>query len=129
MAVKPTQLMPVSVSIDKEKRLAICTAYGVVVNEDGPEIQRQLMAHPDFDPSFSKLLDMTAVTKLEIDAELIRKLAQSTVFHSSSRRAFVAGSDLTYGFSRMFEILLDSRGAGGITVFRTREEALLWLEQ
>ena len=121
--------MSVTVIIDKEKRLAICAAYGVVTNGDGPEMQRQLAAHPDFDPRFSQLLDMTQVTKLEIEADVVRKLAESTVFDPAARRAFVAGSDAVYGFSRMFEILLETTGASGIKVFRSREEALRWLEQ
>jgi hypothetical protein len=121
--------MSVTVIIDKEKKLAICAAYGVVTNGDGPEMQRQLAAHPDFDPRFSQLLDMTQVIKLEIDADVVRKLAESTVFDPAARRAFVADSDAVYGFSRMFEILLETTGAGGIKVFRSREEALRWLEQ
>ena len=91
-------------------------------------MQRQLAAHPDFDPSYSQLLDMTQVTRLEIEADVVRRLAESTVFDPSARRAFVANSDAVYGFSRMFEILLESMGAGSIKVFRSRDEALKWLE-
>src|SRR5258708_17639009 len=118
--------MSVTVIISKEKRLAICAAYGVVTNGDGPEMQRQLAAHPDFDPRFSQLLDMTQVTKLEIEADVVRKLAESTVFDPGARRAFVAGSDVVYSFSRMFLICFQNTGAPGVKSFPSPQEALRW---
>src|SRR5260370_38552009 len=111
--------MSVTVIIDKEKRLAICAAYGVVTNGDGPEMQRQLAAHPGFDPRFSQLLDMTQVTKLEIEADVVRKLAESTVFDPGARRAFVAGPNPGYDLSPLFYVLFANNRRSGIQVFRS----------
>jgi hypothetical protein len=117
--------IPVSSKIDKRRKLAICEAFGHVVGEDRPALQ---LEDPDFDPSFSQLLDLTEVTKVDVDAEVIRTPAQTSVFSLGARRAFVADNPVMFGFARMFEMLHETRGGAGVQVFRSRDEALRWLE-
>jgi hypothetical protein len=119
--------MPVSSKIDKGRKLAICAVFGEVANADGPELQRLLVEDPDFDPGFSQLLDMTQITKVNIDAGAIRTLAQTSVFSPSARRAFVADDAVVFGFSRMFEMLRETTGGTAVRVFRKRDEAMRWL--
>ena len=121
--------MPVSSKIDKERRLVICEAFGDLVSEDGPALQRLIADDPDFDPSFSQLLDMTRVTSVDVNAEAVRRLAQTSVFSPAARRAFVVNSEVLFGFSRMFEILRDAKGATAVKIFRSRDEAMRWLLQ
>jgi len=119
--------MPVSSKIDKEHRLVICEIFGDVVDEDGPALQRVIREDPDFDPSFSQLLDMTGVTRVDANAETVRRLAQTSVFSTNARRAFVANSDVIFGFARMFEMLRESAGGTALRVFRSRDDAMRWL--
>jgi hypothetical protein len=119
--------MPVSSKIDKEHRLVICEIFGHVVDEDGPALQRAIREDPDFDPGFSQLLDMTGVTKVDANAETVRRLAQTSVFSPNARRAFVANSDVIFGFARMFEMLRESAGGTALRVFRSRDDAMRWL--
>ena len=119
--------MPVTSKIDKEHRLVICEVFGDVVDEDGPELQRLIREDPDFDPGFSQLLDMTRVNKLNVKAETVRMLAQTSVFSQDARRAFVADNAVVFGFSRMFEMLIESMGRKAVRVFRSRDEAVRWL--
>ena len=119
--------MPVSFKIDKERKLVICTVFGELVDADGPTGQRLLLEDPDFDPSFSQLLDLTQVTKVDMDAETVRTLARTSVFSSDARRALVANSAVLFGFARMFELLREPVGGAPVQVFRSREEALHWL--
>jgi hypothetical protein len=120
--------MPVSSKVDKARRLVICAVFGDAVTQDGPALQRLIIEDPDFDPGFSQLLDLTAVTKVDVDAEVIRTLAQTSVFSPGARRAFVADNPVMFGFARMFEMLHETRGGAGVRVFRSRDEALHWLE-
>ena len=113
--------------IDRENRLVMTTAYGTVTLADALAHQEKIRRDPDFDPSFSQLLDVTHVTKLEITSENVRLLAQSSSFSQTSRRALLVSNDAAYGLARMFEILRESAGDTGIEVFRSLDEALEWV--
>ena|ERR1700682_5115269 len=119
--------MPVSSKVDKDRKLVICELFGDITDEDGPALQRLIRDDPDFDPSFSQLLDMTGITKAAISAETIRTLAHTSVFSPNARRAFVADNAVVFGFARMFEMLRETKSGSGVQVFGTRDEALHWL--
>jgi hypothetical protein len=119
--------MPATYEIDKERRLVVSTATGPFAMADGLAHQERLRKDPDFDPGFSQLMDLTAVTEYEIGVAEIQVLAQRGLFSSVSRRAIVVQSDLGYGLARMFEMFRENAGELGIRVFRDREEALDWV--
>ncbi len=119
--------MAADYKIDKERRLVISTASGVLAMADVLAHRERLFNDPDYDPNFSQLMDFTPVTQFCIEPGEIRSLAQTMVFSADSRRAIVAPSDLLFGFARMYEILRDSAGETGIRVFRDRDEALDWV--
>jgi hypothetical protein len=119
--------MPVSYVIDKQNKLVVGTATGVLTEGDILHSRRQIRSDPDFDPSFSQLGDLTAVTSIDLSADEVRYLAQSSIFHPTTRRALVGESLEIYGLARMFSIVRGLRGDREIRVFRTRDEALAWL--
>jgi len=119
--------MPATYAIDKQRRLVITTGLGRVTLAEALAHQEQLRKDPDFDPSFSQIMDLTRITEFALEANDIRRLAQGTVFSRESRRAIIASSDLVYGFGRMFEILREIAGENGIRVFRDVDEALDWI--
>jgi hypothetical protein len=119
--------MPVFYKIDKERKLVISTGSGVFTMADALAHQEKLRKDPDFDPSFSQLLDFTHVTKLELDAKDVRRLAQTFVFSDDSRRAILVSGDVAFGLARMFEMLRDTFGEKGIRVFRNLDDALDWV--
>ena len=119
--------MPISYVIDKRNRLVLTTAEGRVTLDDVLQSRRQLLSDPDFDPSFSQLGDLSAVTGTDITADEVRIVAENSPFSLTGRRALVGESPEIYGLARMFSILRDLHGEREIRVFRTRHEALLWL--
>ena len=119
--------MPASYEIDRERRLVISTATGPFLMADGLAHQERLRIDPDFDPGFSQLMDLTAVTEYEIGVAEIQVLAQRGLFSSVSRRAIVVQNDLGYGLARMFEMFRENAGELGIRVFRDRQKALEWV--
>lgn len=119
--------MPATYEIDKQRRLVITTCLDQLTLADGLAHQEKLQKDPDFDPSFSQLMDCTRVTFSGIAANDIRRLAERNIFSPRSRRAIVVSSNLDYGFGRMFEILRDSAGENGIRIFRNLDEAVDWL--
>jgi hypothetical protein len=119
--------MPAFYKIDKERRLVLSSGAGTFTLADALAHQEKLAGDPDFDPSFSQLMDFTHVTRVELSAEDIRRLAQRTVFSPQSRRAFIMPNDADYGLARMFEILREAQGEYGIRIFRNLDEALDWV--
>ena len=119
--------MPAHYKIDKERRLVMTTVFGVVTLADGLAHQEKLRKDPDFDPSFSQLMDFSHAAKIELTAEDVRTLAQQSIFSPDSRRAMLVSGDLAFGLARMFEALRESFGEQGIRVFRNLDEALDWV--
>lgn len=86
--------------------------------------QERLLKDPDFDPTFSQVVDFTRLTKVEVTATDVRLVAKRNIFSSHSRRAMVVKNDLQYGLARMFEIHRELAGEVGIQAFRNLEEVL-----
>ncbi|MGB2672796.1 MAG: hypothetical protein WA621_20270 [Candidatus Acidiferrum sp.] len=119
--------MPAFYKIDKERRLVLSSGTGVFNKEAAQAHQERLLADPEFDPSYSQLMDFTHVTQIDLTAADIQQLALRNIFSPESRRAFLVTNDLAFGLARMFEILRESAGERGIGVFRNLEEALDWV--
>lgn len=119
--------MPAFYKIDKDRRLVLSTASGVFTLGDCLDHNRKLSADPEFDSSFSQLVDFTQVTKIDASPEDVRLLAQYSVFSPPSRRAFIMTTDLAFGMGRMYEIIREDQGDLGTQIFRTLEEALDWV--
>jgi hypothetical protein len=119
--------MPAFYKIDKEHKLVMTTASGVFTLADALAHHDQLLKDLDFDPRYSQLVDFTHATTAELSADDIRKLVERRVFWPGSRRAFLVSGDLLFGLARMFEMLRESAGDGGIRVFRSLDDALEWI--
>lgn len=119
--------MPAFYKIDKERRLVLSSGIGVFNLEDARSHQERLIADPDFDPSYSQLLDFTHTTQIDLTPADVRQLAVRNIFSPNSRRAFLVPNDLAYGLGRMYEILREAAGERGIRIFRNLEDALDWV--
>ena len=121
--------MKVRYSIDKQRRLILSTAEGLITVADIRDHQDRLLADPDFDPSFDQLIDTTPMTRFDVSADEARVLALRRVFSSESRRAFVATEPHIFGLGRMMEIYREGLEYADVRVFYSMYEALEWLER
>ena len=119
--------MPAFYHIDKDRKIVMSTASGVLTRKDLTTHMQGLMKDPDFNPSFSQLADFSHITGRELTAEDIRDIARTTVFSPNSRRAFIVADDQSESLAEMFAILRDVAGERGIRVFRTLEEGIDWI--
>jgi len=119
--------VPATYEIDKQRRLVIATLADPVTVAEALASQERLLRDPDFDPSFSQIVDCTRFTASGLQASDVRRLAERNVFSPGSHRAFVVSSNLVYGFGRMFEMLRESAGEDGIRVCRDLDEAVDWI--
>lgn len=121
--------MPLSFVIDKQRRIVISTASGLVTYSEIAAHQVQLKNNPDFDPTFDQLIDATGVTMVSVKVEEIQTVARQRLFATGSRQAFATSSDFVYGMARMFEIYREASGSGRpVRVFSSLDAAQEWLQ-
>jgi hypothetical protein len=120
--------MPIRYVIDKERRLVITTASGVLTFAEAKAHQDQLANDPDFSADFSQLLDATAVTAIELSTQEIQMLARRRFFSAASRRALVATNPAVFGVGRMLQTYLDlAKAQEQVSVFYDLDSARKWL--
>jgi len=118
--------MPAEYKIDTSSGVVFSLAQGVLTENDAYSHQDKLRKDPDFDPSFSQLFDFVNVGQVLLSTEAIHHLAERNPFGLGSKRAFVAPSDLMYGLSRMFQVLITDH-QNELSVFRDMQEAHKYL--
>jgi hypothetical protein len=120
--------MPAEYKIDTSRRMVFSKAYGILTDQDVNSHQEKLRDDPDFDSSFSQLVDCTNVTKADdISTDAIYELARRHLFGAESKRAFVAPKKLLYGLLRMFQILTNDY-PDELVVFKDMTEARKYLK-
>jgi len=121
--------MPASYRIDKDRRRVVTVGQGPIGWDDIIWHMDDLTKNPDFDPTFSQLLDFSRVTEVNLSHDQIFELAKRTVFSKGSKRAFVTANKAHYGLSRMFQSYRKMFGAETIHVFTSFAEAEGWLNR
>ena len=120
--------MPAEYKIDKSLRMVFTRAYGDVDDQDAYAHQDKLRDDPDFDPSFSQLIDSTNVTNaMNFSLEAIYTLAKRNPFSAGSRRAFVATNRLLYVMGHIFEAITRDN-PDEIVIFKDLTEARKFLK-
>jgi hypothetical protein len=121
--------MPISYSIDANRRLVLTRCWGVLTDAELLEHKEQLAKDPAFCPTMGQLSDVRAVERLAVTTEGVKLL----VAHDSAnaerigghRMALVVASDEVFGMARMYS--QRSGSPEGVGVFRSIPEAESWL--
>ena len=118
--------MPWSFRIDKPRRVVFGTARDVLTDSEWGDALEKIVCDPDFDPSYDNLSDVSKVTDFKVSMRFIRQMASQSIFHETSKQAFVAPQDLAFGSVRAYQGW-HYHGENVVNVFRTLDEALRWL--
>src|SRR5262245_50507244 len=110
--------MPADFVIDVRAGVVFTKGAGVLRREDVLQHNERLIAHTDFRRHFSQLMDVSAVSKIEISVKELEQLTIPIAFERTSRRAILVSSDLQYGVGRMTEAFGEMNGQTGLRVFR-----------
>ncbi len=70
--------MPVTVTIDPERRLTITTGEGVVTDEEFLLARENLLANPAFDPAFDRIWDFSAITEAQVSEAVVAQLVATS---------------------------------------------------
>ncbi len=123
--------MPVQVSIDVARHLAIGTTRGPLTPADMKSAFLTLIAHPDFEPGMNVLVDVTdgldpSFTRRDMEAHIETVVAHQQQRGIHYRAAIVAPGDLDFGMFRVYEGLA-AQTPFEIEVFRDRASAEAWV--
>jgi len=118
--------MPISYQINKQNRTVFSYASTVITEDDFIAHFQQLQADPDFNSDYNHLFDCSRVEKFNINPDSIGRIAQLKLFSPQSKRAVLAGRDLSFGLARMYELYRNIQ-SDQIQVFRDRASAYEWL--
>lgn len=122
-ASRPNQ--PVEFVVDSKKRLIVVRFGGKVTAEDIRLYVERLLANPSFQPTFSEIVDLSAVKELDLQADDLLKLADEIdPFSDEAKRAFVVENSVQKHAARMHKVL---RNRESIEIFRSFEEAERWI--
>jgi hypothetical protein len=118
--------MPARHVIDIANRVVLTVFTGILTMREATENRKRLYADSSFEPSFSELIDFTAVSQIELDRNEFQALMENDPFSTVSKRAFVVSlPESIYGAAQMYRIMRDNRLC--VAVFNTVGEALRWL--
>ena len=110
----------------------LITGYGVLRGQEYLDaIKNHLSQDPEkFKKYIYSMCDLTKVTQLEVDSNDIDHAAklcrESAEINLNAVVAIVSDKDITFGMSRMWEILFDEKN-WEVMVFRDRADAEKWL--
>jgi hypothetical protein len=119
---------PEDYRIDKEGRRVHSVVHGVYDLKVAVERMRRLRKDPDFDPSFTLLIDFREATEVRLSHDEIVQLSEIHVFSNESKRAYLVASKEQFGLVRMFASYRNPKAMQLIRIFTSMDEAVAWLD-
>ncbi len=115
--------------LPEQKLIAMCN-WGKTTVEEIMKFSQDLRNDPDFSQSYDAILDNTHSESV-FSYDDIEKLSIQRVDTSKpgGRLAIVAPADISFGMSRMHEIVTEFKSPYKIYVFRDAFSALKWLDR
>jgi len=123
--------MGVRLTIDANQRLVVSTYYGEINESEILGQMSLIRCHPDFDPTFSEIVDFSEVTGGKLSTSAIQALSRRvSVFKPTSMHVVIAPQAHIFGLARMSEVFAEKTKPNFVVV-RTSNEAreLLRLEK
>jgi len=118
--------VPADYRIDRQRRVVLSRAWGVLCDDDLLGRQERLRDDPDFRPDLNEVFDFRAVTRVEVTTRGVQLLADRNPFGAGSRRAFVVEQPVMYGVSRMFQAMTDRHPDELRVQFDAMDDARKW---
>jgi hypothetical protein len=127
--------MPITYTVDHERRLVRVKGEGVFSDDDVFGYQREIMARTDV-LGYDELVDMTDVIHIDLPSfqrvkDLASLSAEMDPRHPPGRFAIIAPGDVAYMLGRLFKGVraLLPGATRELGVFRTEEQAEAWLRR
>jgi hypothetical protein len=113
----------VNVSIDANQKVVLVALAGEIKDADLIEIAAVTKAHPLFEPSFSEIVDFSAVTGGKVSTFAVQTLAQrASIYNRTSKHVVIAPQAHGFGLTRMYQAYAHETRPN-MEVVHTMEEA------
>ena len=120
--------MPVTVTIDAERRLTITTGAGVVTDEEFLRAREKLLANPAFDSSFDRIWDFYAVTEARVSEAVAAQLIATSLNSERSICRAVVVSERAAPMKAILDFISRTRQTNRrIAAFPDRARAEEWI--
>ena len=120
--------MPVTITIDVERRLTVTTGEGVVTDEEFLRAREQLLANPAFDPAFDRIWDFYAVTEVRMSEAIVAQLVSGSPVSEKPICRAVVVSERTTPINAILDFIHRTRQANRrIAAFPDRGRAEKWI--
>ena len=120
--------MAVHVTIDVNQKVVVSTYYGEINDDDLFHVVSLIRSHPDFDPSFSDLMDLSGVTAGTFSTSaLYQKSQQESIFDLESMHVMIAPQPHIFGLARMTQVFA-AKKKPNTAVVQTIDEARKFLK-
>ncbi|MDD8017860.1 MAG: hypothetical protein PHP42_05770 [Bacteroidota bacterium] len=122
---------PITFSYDPKTRIRTAVFQDGVTDDDLVSAFTKLFQSPDIDPFADDLTDLRLVKKIAITSDGLQRLL--SLFSGIEKPAelkklaIVGETDMTFGVSRIYQIMGENIVPKRIQVFRTIDEAMQWL--
>jgi hypothetical protein len=96
--------VPAVVKIDKRRRTVVSTFYGEVNGDDLLGHALKIQADPEFNPAYSEIVDLSAVTSFLVSQSALADMAERpSLFRESSLHIVVAPADFEFRAARSYQ--------------------------
>jgi hypothetical protein len=128
--------LPITYEIDHDRKLVRARVSGTLTRDDAFQYQQHVWSLPEV-RGYNQLIDASDMGHVDIpfpSADAMRELSSLAASmddpNLKTRFAIVATSAFAYGLARMYATYraLDTRSTRAVSVFRSVEDALEWLE-
>ncbi len=124
--------MKIEMILDSEFYIRIITIKGLLTYNDLRNKLQEIYSDPNLIPYQKSLWDLAQADVTTFTSEQINTIAdfvsKSWGTNGQSRAALVVKQDVSFGLSRMYEILLSDKTLSVTKVFNDYEQALEWLK-
>lgn len=128
--------MPITYEIDHDRKLVRARVTGTLTKDDAFQYQQHVWSLPEV-RGYNQLIDTSDMGHVDIpfpSADAMRELSSLAAGMDApdvkTRFAIVATSAFAYGLARMYATYraLDPRSTRAVSVFRSADDAMKWLE-
>jgi hypothetical protein len=120
--------MPVTLTIETERRLVVTTGRGIVTDEEFVRARHQLLADPAFDPTYDRIWDFYAVTESRVTEEVAAQLVAGSPASEKAICRAVVMSERTEPMQAIIDFISRTRQANRrIAAFPDRASAEEWV--
>lgn len=124
-------MSPLTHTIHDDLHLLICTWSGVITDAEMLDGYRKAYADRRWSPGFNEVTDLRRADLSAVTSDGLRSVQalvseSTTGFTGAFRTAVLAPTDLTFGLSRMYE-LMSADSPESVRVCRDIDDAAAWI--